>query len=89
MLHINNGFKSVQVSKANISIANGSTIWESISAPDKAIGIIGYYISGTGNTKCSLYAWRFTGNGSCNFALYNGSGAAATLTLYVDFLVKN
>lgn len=89
MLKIDKGFKSVQLGKSNISIANGSTLWESIDAPIGAIGIIGYYLSGTGNTKCSLYAWRFTGNGKCNFALYNGSGAAATLTLYVDFLVKN
>lgn len=88
MLKINKKPRVITVSKANISIANGATLWDSISAPSGAIAVTGYYVSGSGNIKTQLYSFRFVEEESlCSFALYNWSGAAVSLTMYVDFLV--
>ena len=88
MLKINKKPRIVTVSKSNLDIANGSTLWDSINAPSGAVAVTGYYVSGSGNIKTQLYAFRFVEESSlCSFALYNWSGAAVSLTMYVDFLV--
>lgn len=66
------------------TIAAGSTKWITLTKPDNAIALDGWYISGSGNTRILPYHWSGSSGG---MALANmASSATGTITISAYWL---
>lgn len=79
-------FNVVSVTSSTTNISANGTAWISIAKPANTISIVGFYIAGTNNTTCYLYAQRFDG-GNIQFAVKNAGTATASVTLTAYVLV--
>ena len=70
------------------SINANSSAWVTIPKPSSGtpIGIVGYYIAGTGNTTISVYAMRMTANAG-QLAVRNNLSSAASIKPHLYYLV--